>query len=1049
MATAATGLLVAVGAAAAGAQQPGTTQLTTHAERTGWSELTPHGEVVAFYEELTARSPDVRLRSIGSSAQGRELLEVTLSRPSVATPWEAHGSGKPVVLIGAQVHGDEPAGKEALMLFARELAEGELNGLLDEAIFVLMPQINPDGAQSGDWGTRSSQRGRNLNRDYLRLDNPETGAFVERMVAAWRPHVIVDAHELVGPPRIYDFYTSFPRDFHGPTHAFELTRSEIVPAIVEALESEGYSHFPYHRVPSGLVDDPSIGVSAGTYGARALSSYGGAQAAISILFESVRPRDAREELEDRTRRHQVAMGSVARFAAEHGPRVVATVAEERAELVRRGARWDPADSIAVELRQVPSREEDYRMEWQGELVELRVPILDSAVVESGRVRPVGYLIEPHRAEVARQVARHGLKVERLEVPATVSVESFRVESVERASSPYEGYVERSFRISLDPDEIEAPAGSFIVRADQPNARIAFHLLEPDDENSLAAAGWLATDERSGATLPVHRLRALPQTPTEVVTRADARGAPHWIEGVATAPPEGAVGFPSTHAERVGWSELTPHDEVVAFYRSLTAASPAAHMMEIGRSREGRALHLVVLSGSGVKSPWEAHASGKPILFIGAQVHGDEPAGKEALMQFARDLTDGPLEPLLDEMVFLFVPQMNPDGAEAGDWGARANAARYNLNRDYLRLDNPESRAVVEEVLVPWRPHVVVDAHELGGPPRVYDFYTWHPTNPHGPRAPMELSGDRLIPAIVEALEANDYSHIIYHTPGGLAQNPEGGIFVPVYGRTLNDYAGSQGMATILFESLRESDARVGIEDRTHRQYVAMEALAREMAGNAAGVIQAFRQGRQELHGLGSTWDEADELAVRREPAASRTIGYEVAELVEVETDEGTRREWTGGTITVQTPLYDSATVTLARTRPVGYVIEPQRGDLVAQLLTHGVQVERIGRETEWQVEVYRIDDLDLSGSLYEGYVPQRFETTLEPETRRIAAGSYLVRANQPGAALVAHLMEPEDENSFAITGEFLTEARPGRILPIYRVREIPSVPVRQVQAVER
>jgi len=46
-------------------------------------------------------------------------------------------------------------------------------------------------------------------------------------------------------------------------------------------------------------------------------------------------------------------------------------------------------------------------------------------------------------------------------------------------------------------------------------------------------------------------------------------------------------------------------------------------------------------------------------------------------------------------------------------------------------------------------------------------------------------------------------------------------------------------------------------------------------------------------------------------------------------------------------------------------------------------------------------------------------------------------------------MEPEDENSFAITGEFLTEARPGRILPIYRVREIPSVPVRQVQAVER
>ncbi len=88
--------------------------------------------------------------------------------------------------------------------------------------------------------------------------------------------------------------------------------------------------------------------------------------------------------------------------------------------------------------------------------------------------------------------------------------------------------------------------------------------------------------------------------------------------------------------------------------------------------------------------------------------------------------------------------------------------------------------------------------------------------------------------------------------------------------------------------------------------------------------------------------------------------------------------------------------------------------------------------------------LDLSDSAYEGYVPQRFRTTPEKQILDVEAGVFLVRATQPGAALVFHLMEPEDENSFAITGEFLTRAHQDRIVPVHRVIEIPGVPLRRV-----
>jgi murein tripeptide amidase MpaA len=1006
--------------------------LITRAERTGWSELTSHEELLAFYEELTARSPDVRVREMGRSAEERSLLEVVLARPPLTEPWEAHSSGKPVVLISAQVHGDEPAGKEALMLFARDLALGPLQELLDRVIFVLAPQLNPDGAEAGEWGIRNNLRGRNANRDYLRLEDPGIRAFVRDVVAGWRPHVIVDLHELVGPPRIYDFYTSFPRDMAGPTLNFELTRSELVPAIVAALDAQGHTHFPYHRVPPGLVDDPSIGVSAGAYGAQALSSYGGAQAAVTLLYESVRARDAREGLRDRVVRHQVALEAMARFVAENDGRVVATVKRERDALVERGARWDAADSIAIRLRQVPSRVEDYRLLWQGDTVRLRVPVLDSAVVEMGRVRPVAYLLEPSREEVARHLELHGLQVVRLEAPARAAGESFRVESVERASSQYEGYVPRVFTTSLVPREMEIPAGAFLVRMDQPAARIAAFLLEPDNENSLASAGWLTTEERPGTLLSIHRLKELP-TPAE----ADPAGP---------LPPRGldTGAHLRTPAEASSWAELTSHRSVVAFYRALEARSPFVQMHEIGRSRLGRPLHLVVLSRPSVKAPWEAHASGKPMVFIGAQVHGDEPAGAEGLMLLARELVEGSLQEALDEAIFLLVPQINPDGAEAGTWGSRNNALGYNLNRDYLVLQNPESRALVQEVLTVWRPHVLLDLHELGGPPRVYHFYTWSPANPHGPRSTYELATGSLIPAVVEALEGSGYSHIIYHTAGGIAQDPSSGIAVPTYGRTLNDYAGAQGMASILFESLRERDARVGIQDRARRHQVGLEAVVREVMARPQAVVEASREARREMHLRGSRWDPADSIAILREPVASRVIHYRVAEMERVETESGTRWQPTGEIITVQTPLLDSARVVLGRIRPVGYLIEPHRGDLVEQLVTHGIVVEEVLREGSWEVESFRVDSLAMAGTPYEGYVPQRFRTTLEPRSLTAPEGSYLVRANQPGAALVFHLLEPEDENSFAITGAFMSEARRGAHLPVHRVKELPEIPLRRV-----
>jgi dipeptidyl-peptidase 4 len=494
--------------------------LRTHAERTSWTELTPPEDVDSFYRALDRSSDEVRLRTLGTSREGRELLLVTLARPGVEDARGAHATGKPVVLIAAQVHGDEPAGKEGLMLFARDLVHGPLNALLDDVIFVLVPQLNPDGATLGAWGTRTNGEGFDLNRDYLQLDHPEIRAIVEEVIVAWQPHVVVDAHELSGPPRVYDFYTLGPDNINGPDGPADFTRERVIPAVVEAVEGAGFTHFVYHVA----ADDPARGLSGDLHGARALTAYAGAHGAISILFETLRAGDARIGIERRVGIHRLALEALADFVVQNREEVVAMVADGRREMVRRGAAVSPADSIAVRVELVAGREVSYRVAGSGagiagsgfrgsvpagDVVELRVPLLDSAVVTLSRMRPVGYAIEAHRSDLAHHLARHGLRVERTLQPLVLDVEVFRVDSLRAEVAAPEDEQAPQLWTTAHPATLSLPAGSYLVFAAQPSSALLFHLLEPEDDNSYASTGAFEREAIRGRTLPVYRLLARP------------------------------------------------------------------------------------------------------------------------------------------------------------------------------------------------------------------------------------------------------------------------------------------------------------------------------------------------------------------------------------------------------------------------------------------------------------------------------------------------------------------------------------------------------------
>jgi len=146
-------------------------ELLTPSEESNFTRYTSYEEMMGYLLQVQASSTEMVLSGYGVTIEGREQPYAIFSRPLVTTPFEAHISGKPILLLGANVHGGEKTVRESLLILAREFATAgtEMNQLLDKLVVLIAPSINPDGFEHN---TRGNATGADMNRDYTKLEQP-------------------------------------------------------------------------------------------------------------------------------------------------------------------------------------------------------------------------------------------------------------------------------------------------------------------------------------------------------------------------------------------------------------------------------------------------------------------------------------------------------------------------------------------------------------------------------------------------------------------------------------------------------------------------------------------------------------------------------------------------------------------------------------------------------------------------------------------------------------------------------------------------------------
>ncbi len=199
-----------------------------------------------------------------------------------------------------------------------------------------------------------------------------------------------------------------------------------------------------------------------------------------------------------------------------------------------------------------------------------------------------------------------------------------------------------------------------------------------------------------------------------------------------------------------------HDKLVNYVKTLAEVSPRVTIENRGKTFEDRPILLLTITSEknhqNLKKIQEEHVQltkagsetssieNQPVVvYQGFSIHGNEPSGSNAALVAAYHLAaaQGPeIEELLNNTIILLDPSFNPDGLQRFAYWANTNKSKnistdpqdreysevwpggrtnhywFDMNRDWLPVQLPESRARIK-TFHQWYPNILTDHHEMG------------------------------------------------------------------------------------------------------------------------------------------------------------------------------------------------------------------------------------------------------------------------------------------------------------------------------------------------
>ena len=485
--------------------------------------------------------------------------------------------------------------------------------------------------------------------------------------------------------------------------------------------------------------------------------------------------------------------------------------------------------------------------------------------------------------------------------------------------------------------------------------------------------------------------------------------------------------PVTVPERTDYRMTSTHAEVMEFLAAVDAAGDRRVVLtRFGATPEGREQPLVVIAAPPVHSAAEARASGKPVLWINANIHAGEVEGKEAVLALIREVVWGPEPWSVEQVVVLIAPIYNADGNDRmapknrplqqgpSNPGQRPSARGLDLNRDGLKLENLEARNLTR-ALVEWDPHVFVDLHTTNGSAHGYELTYAPPLTPSAHPDLLEELNGRWLPELRERMRARhgfevfDYGNFMSDGEHDFVDEVDlvkGWRTYDHRPRFVTNATGLRNRLAILSEAYSYADFRTRI--------AATRAFVQEIVHYAA------EQGPK-LPALCARLDAETRASARagtlsQHLAADLVLrGREILLLrgFELGGDPVTGESYrvsAGPRTTVEVPVYVGFTATQSVNAPRAYILSPELATVAALLRVHGVLVEDLKAPREAQLTTFHLESSTRATQAFQGHHERAAKWKLGSDSVLVPAGSFRVDLDQPSARLIFQLLDPRADD---------------------------------------
>lgn len=493
---------------------------------------------------------------------------------------------------------------------------------------------------------------------------------------------------------------------------------------------------------------------------------------------------------------------------------------------------------------------------------------------------------------------------------------------------------------------------------------------------------------------------------------------------------------ATVAEKSGFTATCSHSELIEFQEQLAKNASHVSNLEIGRTVNGRSMLATVVA----KPAYELGDSKDPrlvVLLLG-NIHSGECAGKESLLMLLREMANDEEHRWLKKLVVVCLPNYNADGNDrigrneihrpgqigpTKGMGLRENAQQLDLNRDFMKIESPEARALVK-LIDRINPHLFIDCHTTNGSRHRYQLTYDIPHNPTSPQPLRNLMRNSMMPSVTQNLEQKGISTFYY---GNFSRDLSRWTTYGHEPRYSTEYVGLRGRLAVLSEAY----SYISYEERINASGKFVTACIDYVYDNA---------------------DQVRGVLEKIERDAATTAGnISLAAEVQPFDKKFTLKGYKGNTdepLDVDVEFFGNYVPTHSRKIPIGYFIDQKYGRVVDRLLMHGIKVQQLSKDFSAQLDWFLVDEFVRSREFQKHKMVQ-LKGKWNREERLVKSGTYFVPTRQPLGRLAAYLLEPESNDGLVTWNFFDSTLEIQKEFPVYSLPDSEKpVPAGDVDVVE-